>query len=60
MCRTQVVNNVSNGETSFAAGLNTGIMYLFFTPYVLIAVVAYLWYRNSKYHERKKSISSYR
>lgn len=57
MCRTQVVNNVSHGETSFAAGLNTGILYLFFTPYILIGVIAYLWFKNSKQNERKKNLS---
>ena len=58
MCRTQVVNNVSHGETSFAAGLNTGILYLFFTPYILIAVIVYLWFKNSKYNERKRGVTS--
>ena len=54
MCRTQVVNNVSHGETALAAGLNLGIMYLFFTPYVVLGVVAFFWYRNAKVNERKK------
>lgn len=58
MCRTQIVNNVSHGETSFAAGLNLGILYLFFTPYVAIGVVAYFWFKKSKVNERKKSIAS--
>lgn len=55
MCRTQVVNNVSQGDTTLAAGLNTGILYLFFTPYVAMGVVAYFWYKNAKVNERKKS-----
>ncbi len=58
MCRTQVVNNVSHGETSFAAGLNTGIMYLFFTPYLMIGVVVFLWFRYSRVNETKESIVS--
>lgn len=58
MCRTQIVNNVSQGDTSLAAGLNAGILYLFFTPYVAIGVVAYLWFRNSKVNERKRTFSS--
>jgi hypothetical protein len=58
MCRTQVVNNVSAGETSFAAGLNTGILYLFFTPYVLISLIIYLWFKHSKENERKRDLSS--
>ena len=49
MCRSTVVNNVSNGnELELAAGLNTGILYLFVTPYLLVGLVAFLWYRNAK------------
>ncbi len=59
MCRTQVVNNVSHGETSLAAGLNFGIMYLFFTPYILVGLIAFLWFRNSRINERKKSVASH-
>lgn len=58
MCRTQVVNNVSHGETSLAAGLNFGILYLFFTPYVLIGVVVFLWFKYSKRNARKRSLAS--
>lgn len=58
MCRTQVVNNVSHGEVSFAAGLNFGILYLFFTPYVALGVVAYFWFKNAKANERKRSLAS--
>jgi hypothetical protein len=58
MCRTQVVNNVSHGETSVAAGLNFGILYLFFTPYLLVGVVIFLWFKYSKINERKQSIFS--
>lgn len=55
MCRTQVVNNVSQGDVTLAAGLNIGILYLFLTPYVAIGVISYLWYRNAKVNERKRS-----
>lgn len=49
MCRTQVVNNVSAGEQlTLAEGLNYGIMYLFFAPYVTMGVVAYFWFKKSK------------
>lgn len=48
MCRAQLENNVSEGEIGIAAGINIGIMYLFVTPYIVVAVVAYLWYRNSR------------
>ncbi len=56
MCRTQVVNNVSAGETNVASGLNFGIMYLFTAPYLLVGLIAYFWYRSSRINERKISI----
>jgi len=30
-------------------------MYLFFAPYLAVGVIGYLWYRTSKYNERKES-----
>lgn len=59
MCRTQIKNNVSHGETELAAGLNLGILYLFFTPYVMLGVIGFLWYRYSKRNDKKISISKY-
>ncbi|AGA78362.1 hypothetical protein [Echinicola vietnamensis] len=55
MCRASVENNVSNGETTVGASLNMGILYLFVAPYLLAAVIGFLWYRNSK---RKKLVST--
>ena len=54
MCRTTVENNVSNGDATFAAGLNVGILYLFLAPYLAFAVVAFFWYRISKRNAKKK------
>ena len=53
MCKTTIVNNVSNGELSLAEGLNFGIMYLFTTPYLVILLIGFLWYKKSGYHVRK-------
>ncbi|WP_420578107.1 hypothetical protein [Ekhidna sp.] len=52
MCRTQIKNNVSAGETSMAEGLNNGIMFLFFTPYVVVFAIIFLWYKYSKTNKR--------
>lgn len=54
MCRTTLENNVSNGNIGIAAGINFGILYLFFAPYLAVAVIAWLWYRTSKSNERKE------
>ncbi len=54
MCRTTLENTVSNGNIGIAAGINVGIMYLFFAPYLAVAVIAYLWYRTSKSNEQQE------
>ena len=48
MCRASVENNASVGDTALASSLNSGILYLFFTPYLLVGVVGFLWYYNSR------------
>ena len=49
MCRATLETNVSNGsETVLAAKLNFGILYLFASPYLIIAVVGFFWYKNSQ------------
>ncbi len=53
MCRGSVESQVSAGDTSVAANLNFGILYLFFTPYLIVGVIAFLWYRASKRNVRK-------
>ncbi len=54
MCRTTLENNVSNGNIGIAAGINQGILYLFFAPYLAVAIIGYLWYRTSKLHGQKE------
>lgn len=53
MCRASVENNVSNGDTSIGAGLNMGILYLFAMPYLIAAVIGFLWYKNAKKRKSK-------
>ena len=48
MCRGTLESQVSAGNTTLAANLNLGIMYLFFAPYVLLGTLAYFWFRKSK------------
>lgn len=47
MCRATAESNLANGGTE-GRGLNNGILYLFFMPYILIGTVAFLWWRNRK------------
>ncbi len=48
MCRGSVESTMGNGRNNVGIGLNTGIMYLFFMPYLIVCVIAYLWYRDSR------------
>lgn len=54
MCRGTVENNVAVGDTSVGAGLNTGILYLFFMPYLLFMIIGIFWYRASKRNAARK------
>ena len=31
-----------------AQGLNSGILYLMFTPFILVGVIGYRWWKNNK------------
>jgi hypothetical protein len=61
MCRTQLENNVSNGDPGIAAGINTGILYLLVMPYLAIAALAWFWYKSSKRNADtlNKGVTSY-
>lgn len=53
MCRGAVESTVSSGETSMASNLNLGILYLFFAPYLLVGLIALLWYKTSRKNVKK-------
>ncbi|WP_266362289.1 hypothetical protein [Tellurirhabdus rosea] len=59
MCRGTVESTMSNGRNLAATGLNTGILYLLATPYLIVGAIAYLWIRNSKKeHAQRLEIAS--
>ncbi len=47
MCRMSAESNLQNGGTA-GKGLNNGILYMLATPYVLIGLIGYVWWRNRK------------
>lgn len=53
MCSVSAEQSVKNGNTQ-GKGLNAGIIYLLSIPYLLIAGVGILWYKNY----RKKRITN--
>jgi hypothetical protein len=48
MCRMTVESTVSNGRSQIASNLNFAILYLLVTPYLIVMVIGYLWWRSSK------------
>lgn len=48
MCKATVENNNSTEQAGLATGLNFGILYLLVVPYLIIGVIAFVWYRTSK------------
>lgn len=47
MCRMSAESNLANGGTA-GAGLNAGILYMLATPYLLVAIVGVIWYKNRR------------
>ena len=45
MCRMSAESNLKNGGTA-GKGLNTGILYMLLTPYLLVGVLGYIYYRG--------------
>lgn len=45
MCRMSAESNLKNGGTE-GRGLNNGILYMLSLPYLLVATLGYIWYRN--------------
>jgi hypothetical protein len=54
MCRTTVESSISNGRSNIATGLNTGILYLLAAPYLIVAAIAILWFRQSKQEQQAR------
>jgi len=55
MCRGSVESSMGNGRNNVGVGLNTGIVYLFVMPYLIVVVMGYLWYRNSKKNQQERA-----
>ena len=51
MCKAVLESNMENGGTA-AAGINDGIIYLMFIPYLLIATAGYFIYKNYKKNQK--------
>lgn len=47
MCRAIASSNAESGS-GIVDGLNSGILYLMFIPYLLIGIFGWFWYRQRK------------
>ena len=47
MCKMTAEQNLKDGGTA-GRGLNTGILYMLFVPYLLVGSIAYWWWRNRR------------
>lgn len=47
MCKAVVESNMQSGESAVGKGINDGIVYIMFVPYILLGVV-YFMYKHYK------------
>ena len=50
MCKIGAESNLNNGGTA-AKGLNTGILYMFATPYLVVGSIVFIWWFYRKEEE---------
>lgn len=50
MCRMSAESNLKNGGSS-GKGLNAGILYMLATPYLIVGVIGFVWYKNRRREE---------
>ena len=50
MCRMAAESNLKDGGSA-GKGLNAGILYMLSTPYVIVAVLGIIWWRNNRKRE---------
>jgi hypothetical protein len=57
MCSATAENSVANGNTE-GDGLNDGILYLLAAPYLAVAGIGYLWYKNYRKKADNRDLES--
>ena len=50
MCKIAAESNLKDGGSA-GKGLNAGILYMLSTPYLIIAILGIIWYRNNRKQE---------
>ena len=47
MCKLSTESNLSNGGSA-GKSLNSGILYMFAAPYLVVGTIAFIWIKNRK------------
>jgi hypothetical protein len=55
MCRITAESNLKDGGT-MGRGLNNGILYMFFTPYLIVGAIGIWWWRNNRKEEELEEV----
>ena len=50
MCKLSAESNLKNGGSD-GAGLNTGILYMFLAPYLVVGTIGFFWWRGKQRYE---------
>lgn len=48
MCKAVLESNMQSGEDAKGKGINEGIIYIMFVPYIIMAVAGYFTYKHIK------------
>lgn len=54
MCKAVLESNMQNGGDAIGRGINSGIIYIMFMPYILMSIVGFFIY---KHHMKNKDRS---
>lgn len=54
MCKMSAESNLNQGGSA-GKGLNNGILFMLCTPYILIGIVGFVWWRNRKEEELEEA-----
>ena len=46
MCKAVLESNMQSGEQAVGKGINDGIIYIMFLPYILLGTVGYFMYKH--------------
>lgn len=55
MCKMGAESNLKNGGTA-GRGLNNGILYMLAMPYLMVATMGYIWYRNRRDEDEEEEV----